>query len=331
MKKNSVNWKLLLENFVRFLFNVGFAYLYQFLFGGENILAGVAICVALSMLPFGDLGIRPLTMAGITFGLFAGCGLVSQLALVSPWLALPFNLLFVLVILLLTGEPAANKPSISFLLCFVFCQATPVSAAQLPRKMAGILITGFLTAAVTYFVWKKRGYGAGGVKLRGQLVRCAVNKGYLARMSIGIAAAMFIGMSLHLIKPLWISIVVMSLTQLDFQETVQRIKHRSIGTVFGIAAFLLIFGLLVPQQYAMLVILLLGYLSFFTQEYKYKTIVNAINAINASLILLDTTTAIESRVLCLLAGIAIVLALWLAEHIVRRLREGVWLRSRSAG
>ena len=130
---------------------------------------------------------------------------------------------------------------------------------------------------------------------------------------------MLIGMLLQLKKPLWISIVVMSLTQLDFAETFQRIKHRAIGTVCGAVLFLVLFRVLIPEQYAGVAILAIGYISFFIPEYKYKQVVNAINALNASLVLLDTFTAIENRVLCLLAGIAIVLLLCLLQKLAERL------------
>lgn len=65
----------------------------------------------------------------------------------------------------------------------------------------------------------------------------------------------------------------------------------------------------------------MSYLSFFTPEYKYKQIVNAVCALNASLVLLDTTTAIENRVLCLLGGIAIVLLMHLLEKLAERIKE----------
>ena len=103
------------ENGLRFLFSVVFIFVYQQVFGAENTLPGVAVSVALTMYPTMDLGVRPLTMAGTIAGLFVAAGPVAQLALASPWLALPCNLLFVLLIMLLTCEPEPFKPSVCFL------------------------------------------------------------------------------------------------------------------------------------------------------------------------------------------------------------------------
>ncbi len=275
------------------------------------------------MIPKGYTGIRPFTMAGIIIGLYTGSGIVGQFALLSPWIAVPVNILFTAAILLLTGEPMEMKPFISFLLCFVFCQATPVPWQDFPTRFAAVVFGSFLVAAVTVWSWRRQGHGKEGRTLVQQLRLCLKNRGYMLRMSVGIGIAMLTGMLLHLKKPLWISIVVMSLTQPEFRETFQRIRHRSAATVIGVIVFVVLFRILVPERYAFLLVLLLGYLSFFTPEYKHKQIVNAVSAINASLVLLDTTTAIENRFLCLFGGIVVVLFLWSVENLARKFRSSL--------
>ena len=109
----------------------------------------------------------------------------------------------------------------------------------------------------------------------------------------------------------------MSLTQLHYHETLERIRHRFLGNVLGILFFVVVFRMLVPESWAFGMVLFLGYISFFTSEYKYKQIVNAVCAINASLVLLDTSTAIENRLFCLAGGACIVLILYLAQKLGR--------------
>ena len=169
--------------------------------------------------------------------------------------------------------------------------------------------------------WRKKGYGKNGRTIAEQVRLCAKNRGLVLRMATGLALAMLAGMLLHLKKPLWISIVVMSLTQLEFTETFQRIKYRAAATVAGIVVFLIVFRILVPSDYAMLVIFALSYATFFTPEYKYKQVVNAICALNASMILLDPGEAVVNRVLCLLAGIGIVLLLVALSYTFQKRRS----------
>lgn len=315
--------RLIVKNAFSFAFNLAFVLAFQIIFGVGNILPGVAIGVGLTMFPVGYIGIRPLTMAGIIMTLYGGSVIAGQTALIGPWLALPLNFLFVLLIMVLTCEPAKFKPAISFLLCFVFSQATPAAPEEFPLRMAGALAGGAVVAAATVIRWKKQGHWRDGRNLKEQVKLCIVHRGYIMRMSLGIAIAMFAGMILGLKKPLWISIVVMSLTQLHFHETLERIRHRFFGNVVGIIFFLVVFRLLIPEEYAFAMVMFLGYISFFTSEYKYKQIVNAVSAVNASLVLLDTSTAIQNRLFCLAGGAVIVLALYLVQKWTSNLHQHV--------
>lgn len=314
-------WKAMAENAVRFLISLTFITVFQLLFGTQNILAGVAIGVGFTTLPGMPLGIRPIPMAAMTVGLYLGGSILGQTALLSPWLAFLLNFLFVLLLMLLSGEPLDMKPYISFILCFLFCQATPVPWPELPRRMLGAAAAGIFVAAATLLAWRKKGYDKEGRTLKQQILLGKTNSGYFLRMAAGIALAMATGMFLELKKPLWISIVTMSLTQMDFKDTVQRIKHRSIATLLGLIMFFVLFQLIIPPQFAYIGILALGYLSYFTPEYKHKQIVNAVSAINASLVILDTTTAFENRVFCLIGGILIVLLLCLIQKLVTKFRS----------
>lgn len=312
------NAGLVLGNLFKFLCMMVFITIFQALFGAENILIGVAISVGLTMFPTGYTGIRRGPTVFTILVLYVGGALLSETALLSPWLALPLNFLFLVALLALSMEPELMKPSISFLLTFIFGQATPVPWEALPKRLASALAGALFVAAWTYVAWRRHGYGGPDARtLRQQCALCVRNRAYILRMSIGVSFAMLAGMLLHLKKPLWISIVVMSLTQMRFDQTRERIKYRSFGTVVGAVLFILIFRVVVPEQYGMAVILLLGYLSYFTTAYQYKQIVNAMNALFAAMVLLDTGAAILNRVLCLAAGIVIVLGMYGLEHVSR--------------
>lgn len=309
--------KTAIENAFRFIFNLGFIMVFQKLFGVENILPGVAIGVGLTMFPDGYIGIKRQTMGGIIVILYVGSVLIAQSALISPWTAIIINFLFVYLIMNLICEPNEFKPAISFLLCFIFSQATPVSMEMFPKRLFGALAGGLVVAIITMIKWKSDNKGDDGRNLKEQILLCRKKNGYILRMSIGIAIAMFIGMIFHIKKPLWISIVVMSLTQLHFHEMLERIRHRLFGNIMGVLVFLILFKILIPEEYAFAMVLFLGYISFFISEYKYKQIVNAVSAINASLVLLDVSEAIENRLFCLIGGALIVILMFILQKIFK--------------
>lgn len=310
---------MILFNALRFIINIGFVFIFQLLFGVENILPGVAIGVGFTMLPTNDFGLRPWTMFFITVLLYTLSGFIAQSALLPIIPAFIINFLFVILIILLINEPQILKSNITFLLCFVFSQSTPVPWEHFNMRLISLFVSSLFVGICIIINWYRKGYGKNGRNLREQIFLCQKNRSYMFRMAFGISIAMMIGMVLQLKKPLWISIVVMSLTQLEFNETIERIKHRFIGTMIGVTLFFILFQLIIPSQYAIIVVMLLGYVGFFLPDYKYKQIINAISALNASLVLLDTKTAIESRIVCLINGIIIVLAIYYMTRIIRHL------------
>lgn len=327
IKKQTVHrfFKAVVKNAIFFVSTTAFITIFQHFFGSENVLPAVAIVVGLSMFPQTYTGVNiPVTVLTI-LGLYTSSVVVAQLALTHAFLALPLNFLYVVILFALTCEPVYLQPSISFILCFVFSQATPVSAAAFPRRLAAIFIGGTIVAVATAIAWKRQGYGHDGRTLKMQITLSVKNRSYILRMATGLAVAMFIGMSLHLEKPLWISIVVMSLTQIDLKDTLQRIRYRTLATIIGGTLFFVLFHYFVPASYSMFVVLGLCYLGCFTTQYKYKQIVNAISALNASLLLLTEPMALINRVTCLLGGIIIVLMVWqlnkLYTHMLPRTKS----------
>lgn len=317
INKESLLWKII-HNAFRFLISLAFIIVFQTLFGVENTLLGVAISVGFTMLPMCNLDIKPWTMFWIIVILYGGSTFVAQLSAVNPWLAFGCNFIFLSLIILLANEPLEYQTNITFLLCFVFSQSTVVSWSQFPMRAIAGIVGGIFVGGCVVLNWYRHGYG-GKIRVRQQILRCQVNRSYLLRMSFGVSLAMLIGSLFEISKPLWISIVVMSLTQLEFTETLTRIKHRFVGTLVGIIIFFIFFQYLIPQQYAGFVVMFLGYMGFFLPEYKFKQVINAVSALNASLVILDTLTAIENRLLCLVAGIMIVLGIYFITKFIRNL------------
>ena len=108
-KKKRTLWEQAVENALRFAFNLAFVFIFQSIFGVHNVLPGVAIGVGMTMFPDGYIGVRPMTMAGIIIGLYCGCVIAGQTALMLPAAALVINFLFVLLIMALTCEPTMYR------------------------------------------------------------------------------------------------------------------------------------------------------------------------------------------------------------------------------
>lgn len=305
-------------NTINFIMLFIFITIFAAIFGSANTLVGVAIAVAFMTLPQCNLYVKPMQMSLNIAVIFAATGICCALSVVNPWVGLVINLLFLTFIMLTSCEPSEIKPYISFLITYIFCQSSPVHGRDLIMRVVGLTLGGISIALAYWLRWYKKDFTQ--ISLKEQILLSLKNCDFIARMVVGISLAMFIAEIFHLQKPLWISIVVMSLTQIQLHVTIERIKHRTFATVVGILLFIVLFKVLIPEQYDLILILCLGYLCSFFSQYKYKQIINAISAINASLVLISTSSAILNRVICLVSGVSIVLALFFAEKLIRYLR-----------
>ena len=104
---------------------------------------------------------------------------------------------------------------------------------------------------------------------------------------------------------------------------VDRIKYRTTATVCGIFFFSIVFGYIFPVEYAAVLVMILGYVGFFIDKYKYKQFINFISSINASLIIFNAETAMVNRFVGLFIGIAIVLVLHIISSGTKLLLEKI--------
>lgn len=296
---------------------MAFILAYIKIFGEDNTLIGVSIYVGLVMFPVCNTNMKRSTML-LTIGIvYIGSGLVSQLGSISPWISFIINFLFVYLVMMMTSEPTYLKLNIVMLLPFLFCQSVAVAADKFHIRMIGIISGTALMMIATYRGWNKRNFGGeNSLSFKEQLKLGSVHKKTAIRMATGISIAILLASMLKLEKALWITLVVMSLTQFNSEEMLSRIKYRFIGTVLGSVFFLLAFEYLLPKKYGIVIVLLLGFIGFFFDKYKYKQFINTVSAINASLIIYSTEHAIVNRFAGLILGISIVLVLYFIEQIM---------------
>ena len=316
-KKWSINLNIFLKNTFSFAIMMIFILGFMKLFGEENTLVGVCIYVGLIMFAECNTKMRLNSMLIVIFFCFVGSVLASNLNIYLPLeVAFVLNFIFVFIVMLLTSEPTYLKLNIIMLLLFLFCQSVPVSKTQFNTRLAGTIIGTLLIMGYTYYHWKKKGYGGSDSKtLKEQIIAGWKYKSVCFRMAFGVSLSIILTGYYGSIKPLWISLVVLSLTQFSTEDMVSRIKHRVLGTILGAVFFVVVFTYLIPIKYGIIVILLLGYLGYYFNEYKHKQFINAVSAINASLVLFDSsaTSAIYTRFESLFIGILIVLILFVVE------------------
>lgn len=318
-EKNSVKnfFIAFFKNIKMFIFMMIFILTFIKLFGQENTLMIVCIYVGLVMFPACDTGMRKSAMFATIAFCYIGASVMAQLNTFSPWIALPFNLLYVFVVMAITSEPTYLKMNIIMLLPFLFNQSVPVDFNGFKLRMAATVVGTLIIIVCTYIQWRKNGYGKSDANTFVQQFKLGLKHMNTAlRMTLGVSFALILATILKSQKPLWITIVVVSLTQFTSQEMLSRIKYRIIGTILGSAFFVITFKYLLPIEFGIAVVFLFNFIGSFLDEYKYKKFINTVSAINASLILFNTDHAVMYRFIGLAFGIAIVLLLYVIEKII---------------
>lgn len=306
-EKNKISFSLFWHNLLLFLFIIISITAFGNLFGQSNLLIGVAIVTGFLTYPKLQLKVNPAKMAILLFLFYIHIGIFSKLCLWNIPVGIVLNFSSIYLYLMFTSEPIIQKPFIPLLLCYIFSQGNTVSGHDYVLRLIGLTIGGLLIAIASYITWKKDPSPTEKKSLLEQMNACKQNNHYTLRLAAGITIAMALGAALNLRKPMWISIVVFSITQLEMDHTIERIKHRVGATLLGIVIFCILFQKLIPPQYSFLVILLIGFLGNFFKDYKHQQIIVSISALNAALVLFDAPGAIAIRLLSLFTGIGIVL------------------------
>lgn len=320
----SINAKLVVKNTISFILMMVFILGFMKIFGEENILVGVCIYVGLVMFSKCDTGMKLSSMLVVIFICFVGSVFVSELNNYLPlWAGFVLNFAFVYVVMILSSEPTYLKLNNIMLLLFLFCESVPVDLKVFNIRMAGTFVGTIMVMGVTYYFWKKKGYGKENARTLTEQIKSGFNYNNVClRMATGVSISILITSMYGSSKPLWISVVVLSLTQFSTEDMISRIKHRVLATIFGVVFFVVVFTYLVPVKYGVVVVLLLGYIGYYFDDYKHKQFINAVSAINASLVLFDPFKAIEARFEGLLVGIGIVLLLFVVEVGIGFFKKG---------
>lgn len=306
--------KLMGKKGIQFAMMMVYIILYSQIFGESNILAGITILIGFLTFPKLRIGVAPGKLAWILFGLYTGMAFSAHFSYMNLFMAILIPIVTLSTILFLFCEPILQKPYYPFLIGYVFLQGNPVSGRDFTLRVLSLVLGGIVIALFSYFKWKKIKTGQM-LTIKEQIKRSAKNKGFLFRTISGLTAAIFLGELFSVSKPMWISIVVMSLTQPDLEEVKKRFCYRFGATVMGSVLFLGIFGFLVPEKAAFLIILLLGYLGTFDffKQYRHQQILSVINALFASLVLFDLAGAVLARFQMFFLGAFLVFLFLLLE------------------
>lgn len=301
MKK--VNIKTIFKNLFMIACIIISVSLCSAIFGSNNSLTWVGTIVAIMLYWDLNIGINKRQAPIIIFSLFIFTGIANRVAEINPILGMIINLISIFSITYLLSSKPEYKAYIPLILIYIFDQSNVAVGKDFYTRMISLALGGLITGIVYYFRHRDLKEEFKSIKEQIKGVDITSPRFIISlRMSIGVSIAILIGTLLGIQRTMWISISVMSLTQLEFETTKERFKHRIIYTIIGAVAFVLLFQVLIPEKYDALASIVLSYIYTFIESYKHKMIFITVSALSASMVIFDTTTAIATRIILIILG-----------------------------
>lgn len=307
-------WRALI-NLLLIGFLFGFVALYSFLLGSSNGLIGLTIAMAMISFYRTDIGIKPLQGACVIWGVFLLTGVATFLASFHPAIGVFVNLASVYIILMLTSHQPMAKAYYPILSCYLFAQSSHVYGAEYGLRMIGIAGGGLLVAIVYYLRHRKVERRRSIADIFRETHVCSLRTKFFIRLTAGLTIAMLIGDFYHVLKPAWISFTVLSLMQPFMGESKKKIWCRIIGTLIGGALFFVLFEWIVPAAWHPVLLLLTGYIYLFLHTYWIQQVFVTLNSLSGAMVFLQADVAFEMRILFVLIGVAIVVAIGLCARL----------------
>lgn len=301
MKK--VNIKTIFKNLFMIACIIISVSLCSAIFGSNNSLTWVGTIVAIMLYWDLNIGINKRQAPIIIFSLFIFTGIANRVAEINLILGMIINLISIFSITYLLSSKPEYKAYIPLILIYIFDQSNIAVGKDFYTRMISLALGGLITGIVYYFRHRDLKEEFKSIKEQIKGVDITSPRFIISlRMSIGVSIAILIGTLLGIQRTMWISISVMSLTQLEFETTKERFKHRIIYTIIGAVAFVLLFQVLIPEKYDALASIVLSYIYTFIESYKHKMIFITVSALSASMVIFDTTTAIATRIILIILG-----------------------------
>lgn len=128
---------------------------------------------------------------------------------------------------------------------------------------------------------------------------------YAIRVATGITLGAFIMDFLKFTEGRWIIFTLLSLINPIYEVSKSKTKDRIIATLIGSVIILVLFGIFKDSTSRLVIIMLTGYISNYTVQYKYSMICTTVSAIGSAALVGNVQELTIDRILFVLIGMAL--------------------------
>lgn len=320
LKKFNLTTKQLIEHVFLLIFILLFVSSFEHFFGNESIF--IASFAVTAVLMFSSFSLNlPRTLCCWLFPILFPAAVLLPYAVNVIHNVVIGSLIIILSVLLFLfflGPSLQMQSYVPFLFLYALNLNAPIE--HFPVMLFASFIGGIIVSIV-YFVSHRKDDNV--YNLREELGKgFKEHLPFVIKVIIGITIAYIIGFYLNDAKTSWIVVTVVSVTELDIQNTHTKLWQRIIATVIGIAVYS-IFLIYIAEYCPEIIPLLLVFISYvytFLNNYFVKMIFVTFNSLNAAVATmhLPTKQMIYSRMWFIVIGALIALAIALIFQYIYR-------------
>lgn len=271
--------------------------LFSTFFGADNSIVGVVMVLAILTFRQTDFGIKVEHSAAVIFMVFGILTVGPHVSnLVGPFPALLINFGCVMAIMILGCHNIIMYNHIIFILCYYLLRGNDVSGEAFQRRIVGMAIGSVIIAVIFYITHKNREYKRTIKSLFDEFILSSSRTKWYFKVSVGIAACVFIAECLSIPRTMWAAFAAMSLLTPFESDAGYRIRQRVPYNILGCIVFAIIY-ITVPESIRVYVGLLGGIGVGFSATYKWQTMFNSFGALAAAAEIFGLHNAVILRVI----------------------------------
>lgn len=282
---------------ITLLFCIVFVTLFSLFFGSENSSAGVVVLLTILVFRKADLGIHATQSGFVMLAIYSILIVGPHLAnIVSPIYSMLINMVCILLITILGCHNLIMANHATLVLSYLLLFGNDVNGDIYLLRVLGLSIGGIWTAFILYHNHRQYQYKRNFLDIFHEFHLNSVRTKWQIQLALAISTAMFIGNLLHIPRTMWIGFASMSVLQPLSEDSKNRSKQRTFGTLAGGILFLIL-SILLPKEAYSIIGILGGLGVAFSATYGWQTVFNSLGAISIASNIYGITGAVLLRYL----------------------------------
>lgn len=295
-EKKKLKIAFVTKNILCILFCMIVVIMFSKIFGQQNSIVGVVTLIALLLFRCVDLGVNKISGSINLFVIFVIYAFIPYITnIVNPWIAFLIDLIFIMILLILTCHNLLMGNQSTVILSYLLLQGYDITPQQFPSRIISLLFGGILVSIVYYIKHSKKTYRRNLKDLFLEFRLSSFRGRWQIKVTLSIAILLLCGRLLSLDRIMWLGFACLSVMHPDSKQMYTRLKHRPIFVFVGSILFILGFYIFPASLFEQIGIIG-GIMVGFSGSYQWQTVFNCFGGLSSAIQVVGLPLAIILRI-----------------------------------